>query len=149
MPPDNFDESPPRGKVITSGYASRATVEQYHEDNQRATGRLDDRLRKLEVTNERQLTKLEEIGKTLDHVEKRVEAKPIRWVTIVSVIVPIIGLVVVWVWQAARYPERNEFNRLADTISEMRLKFERLEFMSTIHQTKLEDLSRQIRPATP
>jgi len=143
--PDNDDTPPRGGKVIASGYASRATVEQYHQDNQRATGRLDDRLRKLEVTNAQQLVMLEEIGKTLEHVEKRVEAKPIRWLSVVGIVIPIVALIAAWVWQAARYPERAEFNRVVDTAAELRLKIERLDFTITMQQAKLDELGRQLR----
>src|SRR5262245_23900880 len=105
---DEYEDTPPGGKHIAAGYASRQTVELYHRENQKASAKLDERLRELEITNERQLTKLEAMEKTLGQIVARVEAKPVRWLSVVGILVPIVALIAAWVWQAARYPERGE-----------------------------------------
>lgn len=102
------------------GVASLSTVERHHEENKRAHQKFEERMNEHEVDRARINERLAHIDETLRRIASRVEAP--RWWILLSALAPLLLIVLAWSWQAARYPDRGDFQSLSARLFQVEIE---------------------------
>lgn len=127
------------------GVAAAETVERYHLENKAAHAEMDERLRTVESTQAGTAEWREHLDRTLGEIQgtlKELRPQPIKAWAIVLSALPFLLLFAGWIWQASRYPERTEFERLNGAVTEMRLQV-------MINRHDLDDLRKLVEAHHP
>ena len=71
---------------------------------------------------------------SIDDLREDQKPKPTPTWKVASVAIALAAMVIVWVWQAAKYPDREEFNAMHGEVQELKLK--QVEMQANIEMIK-------------
>lgn len=103
-----------------------ARIEEHHQEYRLRFDAVEDRVRLVEQDQAAGRERHENITKLLEDIKKKVEAP--RWWVIFAFAAPLFLAVLGLVFQAGRYPDRDEFRQVSSRLAqvEMEIRLQRL-----------------------